>query len=199
VPGDRVACCDEQGRVTVNGRPLDESYIIENSPLDAPVGDGCRSRRFDEVVVEPGRLFVMGDHRSVSQDSRCQGLIPIENVIGRAFVVVWPSSRWANLSVPPTFESVPAAMGAPAAPPAVAPSNVASPAAGRAGVTSSGVASPVAGRSGVSSSGVASPVAAPPVAPEREGFAVVVPIFASALFLARSRRLPSARQRRLRP
>ena len=49
----------------------------------------------------------MGGHRFVSQDSRCQGQVPIENVIGRAFVIVWPGSRWAGLSVPATFAKVP--------------------------------------------------------------------------------------------
>ena len=92
LPGDRVACCDAEGRVTVNGTPLDEPYVCENSPLDVPPNPReCRSRRFDEVVVPPGQMFVMGDHRIVSQDSRCQGPVPIDNVIGRAFVIVWPS------------------------------------------------------------------------------------------------------------
>ena len=54
-------------------------------------------------------MFVMGDHRLVSQDARCQGPVPIDNVIGRAFVIVWPSSRWDGLSVPDTFDDVPTA------------------------------------------------------------------------------------------
>ncbi|WTY48188.1 signal peptidase I [Micromonospora sp. NBC_01412] len=107
LPGDRVKCCDAQGRVTVNDIPLDEPYVIRNSPLDLPPNPReCRSRRFAEVVVPPGQIFVMGDHRLVSQDARCQGPVPIDNVIGRAFVVVWPSSRWASLSVPETFAGV---------------------------------------------------------------------------------------------
>jgi signal peptidase I len=108
LPGDRVSCCDVQGRVYVNGYPLDEPYVTENAPVDAPPNPKeCRSRRFNEIVVEPGQLFVMGDHRLVSQDSRCQGQVPIENVIGRAFAIVWPSGRWDGLSVPATFEHVP--------------------------------------------------------------------------------------------
>lgn len=108
LPGDRVRCCDAQGRVLVNGTPLDESsYVIRDSPLDVPPNpDECRSRRFDEVIVPPGQIFVMGDHRLVSQDARCQGAVPIDNVVGRAFTVVWPSSRWSALSVPATFDDV---------------------------------------------------------------------------------------------
>ncbi|WP_089017273.1 signal peptidase I [Micromonospora coriariae] len=107
LPGDRVKCCDSQGRVTVNGIPLNEPYVVRDSPLDLPPNPGeCRSRRFDEVVVPPGQIFVMGDHRLVSQDARCQGPVPIDNVVGRAFMVVWPSSRWNPLSVPSTFDDV---------------------------------------------------------------------------------------------
>jgi signal peptidase I len=117
VPGDRVSCCDVDGRVFVNGQPLNEEYVIRDSPLDdeGAVGQDCRSRRFEEIVVPPGHMFVMGDHRQVSQDSRCQGTVPIENVIGRAFMVVWPTDRWHGLSPPDTFAGVPApaAAGAP--------------------------------------------------------------------------------------
>ncbi|MFY1695170.1 signal peptidase I [Solwaraspora sp. WMMA2101] len=117
VPGDRIRCCDDQGRLTVNGQPLDESaYVLEDSPLDVPPNPGeCRSRQFGEIVVEPGHLFVMGDHRLVSQDSRCQGSVPIENVIGRAFVIVWPQGRWDGLSVPETFADLPPSTATPAA------------------------------------------------------------------------------------
>jgi signal peptidase I len=108
VPGDRVSCCDADGRVYVNGKGIEEPYVTTNSPLEVPPDPRvCRSRRFGEVLVPPGQLFVMGDHRIVSQDSRCQGTVPVENVIGRAFVIVWPSGRWDTLSVPETFQSVP--------------------------------------------------------------------------------------------
>jgi signal peptidase I len=108
LPGDRVSCCDPDGRIYVNGKGLDEPYVTDNSPLDAPPDPRvCRSRRFDEVVVPQGQLFVMGDHRMVSEDSRCRGTIPIDDVIGRAFVIVWPSSEWGTLGVPDTFSSIP--------------------------------------------------------------------------------------------
>jgi signal peptidase I len=103
LPGDKVACCDEQGRITVNGVGIDEPYIAEgfNSDLSQPpIAGQCTSRRFAEVTVPAGEMFVMGDHRSVSQDARCQGTVPIENIIGRAFVVVWPSDRFTGLDVP---------------------------------------------------------------------------------------------------
>jgi signal peptidase I len=107
LPGDEVSCCDVNGNVLVNGTPLDEPYVHENSPADAPpVPRECRSRKFGPITVEPGQMWVMGDHRLVSQDSRCQGQVPIDNVIGRAFVIVWPSSRWAGLGVPSTFAHV---------------------------------------------------------------------------------------------
>jgi signal peptidase I len=119
LPGDTLSCCDVDGRVFVNGQPLDEEYVVRDSPLEggSEGAQDCRSRRFDEVVVQPGQMFVMGDHRQVSQDSRCQGLVPIENIIGRAFVIVWPSDRWGGLPAPETFAGVPEpAFGAAAGP-----------------------------------------------------------------------------------
>jgi signal peptidase I len=111
LPGDVIACCDVNGNVTVNGYSLDERPYLpddHNSPRDrAPTPRECGSRIFGPVTVAPGQIFVMGDHRLVSQDSRCQGQVPIDNVIGRAFVVVWPSQRWEGLSVPATFGQVP--------------------------------------------------------------------------------------------
>jgi signal peptidase I len=106
LPGDKVACCDAQGRITVNGIPVNEPYVQDNSPLDAPPNPRqCTSRRFAEVTVPAGEMFVMGDHRAVSQDARCQGPVPISNVIGRAFVIVWPSSRFTSLTVPPNWKA----------------------------------------------------------------------------------------------
>jgi signal peptidase I len=108
LPGDRVSCCDPDGRIYVNGKGIDEPYINVNSSLDVPPSPGsCGPRRFAEVLVPPGQVFVMGDNRIVSQDSRCQGPVPIENIIGRAFVIVWPNSRWDTVSVPSTFDNVP--------------------------------------------------------------------------------------------
>ncbi len=101
-PGDRVVCCNAQGLVTVNGVPLHEkSYLY---PGAAP-----STIRFN-IVVPPGRLWVMGDNRAVSYDSRLRqsdpghGTVPENMVIGRAFMVVWPPSQWKVLSIPGTFD-----------------------------------------------------------------------------------------------
>jgi signal peptidase I len=105
VGGDRVVCCDEQGRVTVNGQPLDESSYLY--PGDKP------SEEAFDVTVPAGRLWVMGDHRSASGDSRVHlddpagPFVPESNVVGRAMWVVWPSDRWASLPIPDTFSDVP--------------------------------------------------------------------------------------------
>jgi signal peptidase I len=107
LPGDVVACCDN-GHVTVNGEPLNEPYVTADSPLlPNPVSNQCGPRRFGPITVAPGDMWVMGDHRLVSQDSRCQGLVPMRNIIGKAFVIVWPRDHWATLGVPDTFSQVP--------------------------------------------------------------------------------------------
>jgi signal peptidase I len=99
LPGDVVECCDAQGRVTVNGVGLDEPYVYEDNHL-----------AFGPVTVPPGRLWVMGDHRNSSDDSRyiTPATVPESDVIGRAFVTIWPPSRWRLLS-PVSYHGVPAA------------------------------------------------------------------------------------------
>lgn len=83
--GDTVEGRD--GVVYVNGQPIDEPYL----PRYAVTDD------FDVVEVPEGELFVMGDNRSDSIDSRSFGTIPEGDIVGRAFIVMWPPSRWAGL------------------------------------------------------------------------------------------------------
>src|SRR3954471_15184404 len=108
--GQTVQCCDAQGRVTVDGKPLDEPYIFENTPLE--------SRAFGPVTVPEGRLWVMGDHRSASADSKAHmsdkysGTIGVDDVIGKAAVIVWPVSRFAFLHSPDIQGAESSALGA---------------------------------------------------------------------------------------
>lgn len=103
--GDVVACCDEQGRVTVNDEPIDEPYVY---PGDVP------SDLTFEVTVPEGRMWVMGDHRSASLDSRWHrdlaggGTVSADLVVGRAFSTIWPLQRWSWLSDhPEVFAGIP--------------------------------------------------------------------------------------------
>ncbi|GGX73059.1 signal peptidase I [Streptomyces fructofermentans] len=108
VGGDTVKCCDPQGRVTVNGMPLDEAYI---HPGNKPSSFGF------EVKVPEGRLWVMGDHRANSADSRFHrtesynGTVSEDEVVGRAMVIAWPIGHWSRLKEPDTYASVPDAPG----------------------------------------------------------------------------------------
>jgi signal peptidase I len=112
--GQTVQCCDTEGRVTVDGKPLDEPYIFENNPID--------QRAFGPVTVPQGRLWVMGDHRSASADSRSHvgdkysGTIAVSDVIGKASVIVWPLSRFGLLDSPDIQGSAAAGPGSAVAP-----------------------------------------------------------------------------------
>ena len=113
VGGQRVQCCDGQGRVTVDDKALNEPYVFISDP------QAYRPTPFGPVTVPTGRLWVMGDHRDQSADSRAhiadadQGTIAIDDVVGKAFVIVWPPSRWGTLGSPATFATTGTVKGGP--------------------------------------------------------------------------------------
>lgn len=110
VSGDRVQCCDGQGRITINGTALDEPYLFSENGRRDPAAD----EEFN-VVIPAGRLWVMGDHRSESGDSLehwertadiNQATVSDDAVVGRAFTIFWPVDRAGWLSVPASFEAI---------------------------------------------------------------------------------------------
>ena len=119
LPGDTVVCCDNENRITVNGHSLDESAYLYVDSDDIQINPS--DVRF-KVVVPADRLFVMGDHRDVSADSRCHlsdlssngrkgqvAFVPIENVVGPAFAIAAPFDRTSRLHRAAVFAEVPGA------------------------------------------------------------------------------------------
>jgi signal peptidase I len=115
LPGDHVACCDARGRVTVNGKPLRESYLY---PGDAP-----SEVRF-KTTVPKGDLWLLGDHRSVSYDSRELGPLHV-HVVGRVFLVLG-GGHSTFLRTPQTFVADGLAPADHRTPPALAGAEVSS-------------------------------------------------------------------------
>lgn len=104
IGGDEVKCCDDAGRIVVNGTPLDEKQYIRPGGVPSQI-------RFD-VQVPVGYVWVMGDNRSDSADSRMHmgdpggGFVPDSDVVGRVFAIVWPWHRIHLVHRPATFDGV---------------------------------------------------------------------------------------------
>jgi len=103
LPGDTVACCDAKGRVTVNGEALDEGDYL---------GEGTRPSEVDfSVDVPEDHLWMMGDNRQNSQDSRAHirepggGFVPVDDVVGKVQAIVWPADRFRLVQRPDTYDN----------------------------------------------------------------------------------------------
>ena len=105
IGGDRVKCCDSKGRVTVNGQALDESSYLPKGTLPA-------EDTFD-VRVPEDHLWVMGDNRGNSSDSRLHmgqpggGFVDVDLVVGKVWALIWPLKRARWVHTPDTFKAVP--------------------------------------------------------------------------------------------
>lgn len=119
VAGDTIECCDDQGRLLVNGVPLDSSgFTLNQDRCDGPMISTCQ---WSAGPVPEGSVFVMGDHRDDSADSsfhlRCGGrkdepcddsdaYVPVDLVVGKVFARVWPASRFDLLEKPDAFDAL---------------------------------------------------------------------------------------------
>jgi signal peptidase I len=125
VAGDTIECCDDQGRIMVNGQPIDEDDFIEPQKgppksCDGPMPQGQMDCRWTAGPVPAGTVFVMGDNRNDSADSsvhlcrpnatKCDAddaFVPVEDVVGKVFALAWPLGRAHVMHTPGAFDDVP--------------------------------------------------------------------------------------------
>jgi len=104
VGGDRIVCCDKSGSLLINGKPVKENYLYE--------GNKPSEMTFD-VTVPKGYIWAMGDHRAASEDSRYhqedsnKGMVPLNKVVGRAFMIIWPIGHFSLLPRPEALTAIP--------------------------------------------------------------------------------------------
>lgn len=114
VGGDHIQCCDDDGRIVVNGQPLDESEYLFTSSGGEQVDPSADD--FD-MVIPDGRIWVMGDHRNHSGDSReryvrsggdeYEATIDVDDVIGKSFLLYWPVGNFDWMGSPDAYENLP--------------------------------------------------------------------------------------------
>jgi signal peptidase I len=115
VAGDVIECCDDEGRILVNGQPIESDFTLNEQTCDGPMVTDCAEGWSTEPVPD-GHVFVMGDHRDASADSSehmCKPtetecvpgseFVPVDLVVGKVFALVWPASRFTVLHRPDTF------------------------------------------------------------------------------------------------
>lgn len=118
VAGDVIECCDDEGRLLVNGTPIESDFTLNDEECDGPMVTGCDDD-WTAGPVPDGELFVMGDHRDASADSSehmCREtetecvpgheFVPTDMVVGKVFARVWPASRFSFLHKPETFAAL---------------------------------------------------------------------------------------------